>query len=716
VGAGVVIAAKSFIEFDAAATAAGAKFKDLDVTSDTYAASLDMIKSKAREVAAVTEYNAVDTAGALDKMAMAGLSSEQAMAMLMGTTNLATAAGLDLTTAVDIATDTMGAFRLTTDAAGNALDASGISQNMDMVADIFARSTNMFNTDMPQMFEAIKKGGPVFADAGQSMESFSALVGVMANSGIKGSDAGTTLKNVMLRLAGPTDKAQQLIDGLGISIKDSQGNYLDVIDIIGQFENATKDMGTAERAAAMSTIFGTRTVTGMNILMAEGADKLREYRTELENAGGAAGNIAGAMRDSIQNRIEVLKSALMELGFKFVEAFQQKGVSTIAKLTDAISNFDPTPIINGVTTAANVIMGLANVFWTFRTPILLVVGAMYAYKAIMIAAVLVSRGWAVVQGVIKAATFAVTLATHGQTAALALLKGGSVAAAIATKIFAIGAGIATGATTAWSVATGVLNALFVASPIGWIVLAVGALIAIIIICVKNWDAITAAVGRAWEWIKNIAALIWDNLVNAFHALVSVIQNNVEKVLAFITIFTGPFGFIISIVNELRNSWGDIVEAFQGEGIIGGLKKIGGVLLSAVLAPVQGLLECLTWIPGLGGKAAEGAAKIQAFRDQLKGTENADASAAAAVVPATVTANSASSASLSAQRRSGTTSAAMQPATAPMTTAEQITYTQRNQDSLGITVAAEPGTRAQVSRQPASPNISVVNGGSNRGGR
>jgi hypothetical protein len=295
-----------------------------------------------------------------------------------------------------------------------------------------------------------------------------------------------------------------------------------------------------------------------------------------------------------------------------------------------------------------------------------------------------------------------------------LLKTGSIAAAIATKVFAVAQGIATGATTAWSTATGILNALFVASPIGGIVLAIGALIAIIVLCVKNWDAITAAVGKAWEWIKNIATLIWDNLVLAFQSLVSTIQNNVEKVMAFITIFTGPFGFIISIVNELRESWGAIVEAFRGEGIIGGLKKIGGVILSAILSPVQGLLESLTWIPFLGEKAAAGAAKIQAFRDQLKGTENADASAAGTVVPATVTANSVSPASLADNRRNRTITASTQPATAPMTTAEQITYTQRNQDYLGISVAAEPGTRAQVTRQPASPNISLVNSGGRLG--
>jgi TP901 family phage tail tape measure protein len=193
---------------------------------------------------------------------------------------------MDLTTAVDIATDSLGAFQLMTDEAGNALGANELAVNMDRISDVMAKTTNMFNTDMNMMFESIKKGAPQFADAGQSIETFSALIGVMANSGIKGSESGTQLRNVMQSLAKSTGDSAKLMNSMGITVKDANGDYLDIIDIIGQFENATKSMGSAERAAAMSTIFGSRSVTAMNILMAEGSDKLRAYRTDLENAGG----------------------------------------------------------------------------------------------------------------------------------------------------------------------------------------------------------------------------------------------------------------------------------------------------------------------------------------------------------------------------------------------------------------------------------------------
>jgi TP901 family phage tail tape measure protein len=214
VGVGVGIATKQFIEFDGAVTAATAKFKDLDVTSSTYQQSLEEIGKKAREVAAVTEYNAVDTAGALDKMAMAGLTSSQSMSLLMGTTNLATATCTDLTTAVDIATDALGAFNMLKDAYGRPVSDNQLEKNLNRLSDVMAKTTNMFNTDIGMMFEAIKKGAPTFTRAGQSIEDFSAAVGILASSGIKGQEAGTQLRNILQSLSGPSSEAEKALKRL----------------------------------------------------------------------------------------------------------------------------------------------------------------------------------------------------------------------------------------------------------------------------------------------------------------------------------------------------------------------------------------------------------------------------------------------------------------------------------------------------------------------
>jgi hypothetical protein len=228
------------------------------------------------------------------------------------------------------------------------------------------------------------------------------------------------------------------------------------------------------------------------------------------------------------------------------------------------------------------------------------------------AAAIITKTFAFWQGVAKAAVFLKILALKGETAALATLKTGTLsylaaskAFEIATKIKTVLLGIITGGTLAQSAATAsmavangtatasqwALNAAMNANPIGIIITLAGLLIIGLIVLVKNWDRVTAAV-----------------------------KNNSEKVLTIISIFAGPFGFIISIVKELFTNWHRVTEAFESGGILEAIKKIGAVLLSGILAPVQGLLEILSYIPGLGGLAGKGADKIAEFRNSLLGDD------------------------------------------------------------------------------------------------
>jgi TP901 family phage tail tape measure protein len=402
-GAAIVVATKQYIEFEQAIVQAGAKFKDLDVTSETYADSLKALGAEARRVAAVTEFMATDTAGALDKMAMAGLSSELSIALLAGTTDLATSAGTDLTTAVDIATDALGAFGLMTN------DAAQATINLTRISDVFAKTTTTANTDLTMLFEAAKSGAASFTAAGQSIETFSALAGIMANSGVKGSEAGTSLRNVMLRLADATPEAAKVMKKLGVQTQDSRGNFRDVVDILADFEKGLVGMGTAQRTAALSTVFGARAVTGVNILLQSGTKELRKYRGELEASGGAAEAMAGAMRKSIKNQIEVLKSGLMEKGLQFVEAFSERGSAALEKITDYIQNLDIGPIIDFAEKALDVLINVFTFIGENWETILLMVGA---FKALTTAialfnAVSMASPWMLIAGGVAAVAIAI---------------------------------------------------------------------------------------------------------------------------------------------------------------------------------------------------------------------------------------------------------------------------------------------------------------------
>ena len=346
-GSGISTVADEFLGFDNAVTSASAKFKGLDLTTKEGQKTLEELRKTARKVGAETEFNAKQAAEGLDFLALSGMNAEQAMALLPGVTNLATVAQVDLGTATDIATDSLGAFGLMTK------DTGQLTTNFNRVQDVMAKTTATSNTNLTDLFEAVQKGAPDFVNAGQSMETFSAMAGIMANAGKKGSEAGTVLRNVMLRLAKPTKEAQEALDALSVTTRDSQGNFRDSVDILADLEKGLVGKGTAEKAAALGTIFGARQTGAITILLKEGTEAIRTYRSELEAAGGSSEKMAEIMRGSLTNQLASLKSAAIEVGFQLFEAFSGEGAGAIQVFTEILRGIDLTPFIEIIKTVVS---------------------------------------------------------------------------------------------------------------------------------------------------------------------------------------------------------------------------------------------------------------------------------------------------------------------------------------------------------------------------
>lgn len=517
VGAGFVDSTKKYIDFEDSIIKAGSKFKDLDVTSATYANDLETLQTAAREVGAATKYSATDAAGALDKMAMAGMSSKQSMALLMGTTNLATAAGTDLTSAVDMATDALGAFGFAK-AAGD--DEQALAGYLDRVSDVVAKTTNMANTDMSMWFEAVKNGASNFTSMGGTLEEFSGMVGILANAGTKGGEAGTALRNIMLNLGAPSSTARKALDELGIQVYDTEGKMLPIIDILEQFEGALGDVDEQTKNAALENIFGKRNVNSFQILMAAGTDQIKEYVTTLKNSGGTAEAIARAQEKSLKSQIAVLKSAFEDKQLSFGKAFAENGGSAgLQKLIEMVQNFDPAPVINlmiGVLNRLpaiiNFVGGLVKTLWNFRSIIIGIVGAYATYKA-------------------------------------------AVMAAAAQQM--------------------IMNAIMDVNPVGLIIVAVGALIAGIVALVTHLDVVKEAFNKVWTAVSQ---------------------------------FFEPVGRFIDKIKT----------AFTDGTVLNGIKAIGNAILGWVLTPLEGMLNLLSNIPGIGKYIGMGADKIADLRASLSG--------------------------------------------------------------------------------------------------
>lgn len=413
---GLRAATDQFIDYDAAITQASAKFKGLNLATEQGQKQFEQMKQAARGLGATTEFSATQAAQGLDFLAMAGFNVNQALATLPGIVDLATAAGTDLARATDIASDSLGIFGLMTK------DTAQLTTNMSRINDVFAKTTTTANTTMEALFESAVKGGTSFTNAGQSIETFSALAGVMADNGIKGAESGTSLRNVILRLADATPKAAKVMRGLGVDIKDQNNDFRDVIDILADFEKGLSGMGSAQRTAALSTVFGARAVNGVNVLLQKGTDALRDYRAGLEESGGVSEQIANRIRQSFGNQLAGLKSASIELGFQFIDTFEDKIGPAIQSVTKLIRNFDLGALSDQISTMMPLVRGMIAGFAVFFGIMAIerIIAAVNAFKLMAIAIKAAAASQGILNAVMAASPIVLIAKIIGVLAAFAV--------------------------------------------------------------------------------------------------------------------------------------------------------------------------------------------------------------------------------------------------------------------------------------------------------
>lgn len=462
-GAGMVKLLKPGVAFEQTLVNASAKFGK---GAERGTAAFTMLEDAARRTGATTEFSATQSAEALNFLAMAGFNAEQAVAALPGVVDLATAAGVELGEATDIASDALGSFGMMTD------DPIELGKNLQRVNDILAKTTTTANTTMQDMFETIKDGAPVAISAGSDIQTFAALTGELANAGIKGTKAGTTLKNMFLSLSAPGRKAQSVLDGLGVNTKDNEGNLRDVTEIIRDLNKGLAGMGTADRSAALKDIFGKIPIAGVNVLLDSGADKLQAYRKRLDEANGAAGSMANTMRDTVQGSLNSLKSAIEGVSISIFKMNDGALKKTIDRATEWVRANEEIIAQNIGDFIAYIVKNLDN-FIAVGKGIAAIVAIFTALKLVMMAT---NSVFMIINGTI--ATYNLALA------ALAAIK----------TVVTVGLAVMSKGFLA-------LGAAIMATPIGWIIALIAGLIAVGYLLVKNWDKIKAWFLHFWGFIK-----------------------------------------------------------------------------------------------------------------------------------------------------------------------------------------------------------------------
>lgn len=307
-----VAAVKTAADFDSAmsqvAAVSGATGKDFD-----------NLRNKAREMGSKTKFSATEAAEAMNYMAMAGWKTEDMLDGIEGVMNLAAASGEDLATTSDIVTDALTAFGLSAKDSGH-------------FADILAAASSNANTNVSMMGETFKYCAPIAGALGFSAEDTAEAIGLMANAGIKSSQAGTALRTIMNNLAGDVKISGKAIGDVTIATTNADGSMRDLSDILADCRSAFGNLTESEKAQAAESLVGKNAMSGFLALMNAGEGDIEKLSSAIDNCDGSAEKMAMTMQDNLAGQLTILKSQLQELAISFGDILMPAIRSIVSKL------------------------------------------------------------------------------------------------------------------------------------------------------------------------------------------------------------------------------------------------------------------------------------------------------------------------------------------------------------------------------------------------
>lgn len=331
VGAAIpfALSTKAFSDFESAM----ARIKALrDPTEAQFKELSDLAKQLGRD----TVFSATEAANAMAIFAQHGFDLNQIMKATRPTLDLAATAQIGIAEAANIASTILRGMGLEV-------------EDLTTVIDVLAKASTTANTDIMELGEAFKFVGPVAKSAQFSLEEITAAIQVLSNAGIKGEMAGTTLRAMILALGSPSKEAADEMARLGVNIKDQNGNFRSLTDIVGQFQRALAGKGNAEQIESLGKIFSNRAAAGVMELIAQGAEHLGDATQKLGDATGTAARVASVQLNTMRGAIKLVMSSIELLGVEIGSAL----APTLRKIADVMMDF-----VNALSAAAKANPGL----------------------------------------------------------------------------------------------------------------------------------------------------------------------------------------------------------------------------------------------------------------------------------------------------------------------------------------------------------------------
>ena len=494
-----------------------AAMSKVEAVSGATGSEMEALTTKAREMGSKTKFSASEAAEAMNYMAMAGWKTEDMLLGIEGVMNLAAASGEDLATTSDIVTDALTAFRLT-------------AQDFGHFADVLAAASSNANTNVSMMGETFKYCAPIAGALGFSVEDTAEAIGLMANAGIKSTQAGTSLRTIMTNLSGEVKICGANIGEVTIATSNADGTMRDLSDILADCRVAFSGLSESEKAAAAESLVGKNAMSGFLALMNAGEGDINKLSDAIDNCDGAAQNMADTMNDNLEGQLTILKSALEELAISFGQLLIPALREVVQLLQGFVGFLNSLP--EGVKKTIMVIALVAVALG----PVLIIIGKVIS--AIGTIMTIVPK----MAGVIN------------------VVKGAFAA----------------------------LNATMLANPIVLIIAAIAALVAAFIYLWNNCEGFRQFWIDLWENVKQIAVAVWEGLKTFFTAawqaistIAQTIWNGIRNFFSALwegikTIFTTVLNTIKTIVTIYFNVYKTIITT-----VFNAIKTVITTILNAI---------------------------------------------------------------------------------------------------------------------------------------
>lgn len=623
VGAASVSMANNFE--DSMSQAAGA----LNIPMD----QMGELRELAIQVGQDTIFSATEAGNAITELAKGGLTEADIKAGALQTTmDLAASSGMDLGSAANTVVQAMGAFGLSADQSAEAANA-------------LAGAAAASSTDVEPLTEGLSQCSAQANNAGWSIQETTAVLGRFADAGITGSDAGTSLKTMLQRLAAPTDEAAGKIEALGIQTRDSSGNLLGASDMAEELQNKLGGLSAAERDAALQTIFGSDATRAATVMMNSGTEGLQKY-IAATNDQESAQRLANSQMSDTSKAIEEMKGSLETAAIAIGNALAPAVEKVAGFISDLADKFSSLPsgiqtaiVVIGVIVAALapllIIIGqiaigisaLTAAFSALSVPILPIIGIIAGVVAAIVAIIAIVKNWGSIvewfQGVWN--TVWTTVQNLWTTVWTAISQNPVVQTIIATvqslftglvsTLSAIWTTIQTITSNAWELIKNV-----VLGPVLLLIdLVTGDFESLASDAQNIWNNIKSAASNIWNAIKssvsNIASNIKTSAINAFQSMVSGIGSALSGLGGIIQSgFQSAINFITSLPGKAV-AWGrDFIDGLKDgilsgiSGIVDAVKGIGDKIRSFLhfSRPDEGpLRDYETWMPDMMKGLAQG---------------------------------------------------------------------------------------------------------------